>query len=112
MKKYYEREILEQLKKWMGRKEVYIIKGPRQAGKTTILFMLRDWLIKTKKANPKNIIFITFEDRENLEKFSLDPEGFIKSFVLDEKQKYYFLLDELHYVEEGGAEAKTLIRHN
>ena len=108
MKKYYEREILERLKKWMGRREIYIIKGPRQAGKTTILFILRDWLIKTKKVNPKNIIFITFEDRENLEKFSLDPEAFIKSFILDEKRRYYFLLDEFHYVEDGGKKLKLL----
>jgi len=108
MKKYYEREILEQLKKWMGRKEIYIIKGPRQAGKTTILLILRDWLIKTKKVNPKNIIFITFEDRENLEKFSLDPEAFIRSFILNERQKHYFLLDEFHYVEDGGKKLKLL----
>ncbi|MCK4492366.1 MAG: ATP-binding protein [Candidatus Altiarchaeales archaeon] len=108
MKRFYEREILKQLKKWVSRKEIYAIKGPRQAGKTTVLFMLRDWLIESEKVDPENIIFITFEDRENLEKFSINPKEFIGSFVLNEKQRYYFLLDEFHYVREGGRKLKLL----
>lgn len=108
MKKYYQREIFGQLKKWMCRKEIYAIKGPRQAGKTTILLMLRDWLIESEKVDPENIIYITFEDRENLERFSLNPKEFIESFILRERQRYYFLLDEFHYIEEGGRKLKLL----
>jgi len=106
--KYFQRELMKKLKKWADRREIYAIKGPRQSGKTTLLFMLRDWLIKEKKVNPERIIFITFEDRENLEKFAASSREFIKSFISDESQKYYFLLDEFQYVENGGKELKLL----
>jgi len=106
--KYFQRELMRQIKKWIDRREIYAIKGPRQSGKTTLLIMLRDWLIEEKKVNPKNIIFITFEDRENLEKFAAAPKEFIKSFISDENQRYYFLLDEFQYVNNGGKELKLL----
>lgn len=106
--KYFQREIMEKLKKWIERKEIYAIKGPRQSGKTTLLFMLRDWLIKEKGVSPEKIIFITFEDRENLEKFTTNSKEFIKSFISDKNQRYYFLLDEFQYVENGGKKLKLL----
>lgn len=47
--KYFNRLLLEQLKKWIDRKEIFAIKGPRQSGKTTLLKILHAWLIKEKK---------------------------------------------------------------
>lgn len=73
---YFPRNLLEKLKKWIDRKEIYAIKGPRQSGKTTLLKMLQDWLVVQKKIKPENVIFITFEDRDILEKFSLNPSIF------------------------------------
>ncbi len=107
MDKYIQRELLKDLKKWIDRKEIYAIKGPRQSGKTTVLWILREWLIKERKVRPENVVFLTFEDREILEKFTLNPKDFIESFISSQK-KYYFLLDEFHYVEEGGQKLKLL----
>ncbi|MEM4680612.1 MAG: ATP-binding protein [Nanopusillaceae archaeon] len=106
--KYFERILLEEIKKWMERKEIIAIKGPRQSGKTTLLKMLTEWFIKEKNVKKENIIFITFEDREVLENFSLNPKEFVKRFVLDEKQRYYFLIDEAHYCDEIGQKLKLL----
>lgn len=64
--------------------------------------MLTEWLIEEKNVKKENIIFITFEDREVLENFSLNPKEFVKRFILDEKQRYYFLIDEAHYCNEIG----------
>lgn len=36
----YERELLPELVKWLDRREILAIKGPRQSGKTTLLEML------------------------------------------------------------------------
>ncbi|MGB7002126.1 MAG: hypothetical protein WBE22_08985, partial [Halobacteriota archaeon] len=36
----YERELLPELVKWLDRREILAIKGPRQPGKTTLLEML------------------------------------------------------------------------
>lgn len=104
---YYERNLLSKLKKWIDRPEIYAIKGPRQSGKTTLLRILEQWLIKRKKVNQENIVFINFEEKENLEKFNANPKEFIKSFILN-KKRYYFLLDEFHYVEDGGKKLKLL----
>jgi len=43
---YFSRILLEKLEKWIERKEIYAIKGPRQSGKTTLLKILRNWLIE------------------------------------------------------------------
>lgn len=105
--KYLERELLDEIKKWIKRKEIIAIKGPRQSGKTTLLWMIRDFLINEKKIDQSRIIFLTLEDREILEKFILDPKSFIKSFIMNEK-RHYFLLDEFHYLENGGKKLKFL----
>jgi len=108
-KLYFSRTLLEKLKKWIDRKEIYAIKGPRQSGKTTLLKMLENWLITQKKVKPENVVFITFEDREVLEKFSLNPKEYIKSFIGKKTQeRFYFLIDEFHYLKDGGQKLKLL----
>lgn len=106
--KLFQRFLMEDLKKYIDRREIFAIKGPRQSGKTTILKMLRDFLIEEKAVNPDNIIFITFEDREILEKFSEDAKRYIQSFILDASKKYYFLIDEFQYLNDGGQKLKLL----
>ena len=108
MKEIYERELLGKLEKWIDRREILAVKGPRQSGKTTLLKLLSEWLEKEKGVNPENIVFLTFEDREILEKFSLAPKDFVKSFVKKEGRRHYFLLDEIHYVKDGGQKLKLL----
>jgi predicted AAA+ superfamily ATPase len=105
--KYYERLLLEEIKKYMERREIIAIKGPRQSGKTTLLKMLKDFLLK-KGVEEKNIIYLSFEDIETLEKFSLSPKEFIKSFIENENERYYFLIDEAQYCKELGKKLKLL----
>ncbi len=108
-KQYFSRVVLEKLKKWIDRREIFAIKGPRQSGKTTLLKMLRDWLIKQKGIKPENIIFITFEDRDILEKFSLDPKEYVRSFTGKKSgERFYFFIDEFHYLKNGGQILKLL----
>lgn len=107
--KYFSRILLDDLKKWVDRREIYAIKGPRQSGKTTLLKMFRDYLIKERKVRSENIIFFTLEDSEDLEKFSLDPKEFVRSFILHkEDERFYFLIDEVQYLTSGGQKLKLL----
>lgn len=105
---YFERDLLNQIKKWIDRKEIFAIKGPRQSGKTTLLRMLADYLIKEKKVNPKNIVFITLEDRDILEKFEKDAKSYIKNYLESRKQRVYFFIDEFQYLHQGGQKIKLL----
>nr|CBH38792.1 conserved hypothetical protein [uncultured archaeon] len=100
----YERELLPELVKWLDRREILAIKGPRQSGKTTLLEMLSTVLEQRVRA--ENIIFLTFEDLEVREKFVTAPKEFITSFITE--GRYYFLLDEFHYVRDGSQKLKLL----
>ena len=40
-----ERKLFKDLKKHLSQKEISLIVGPRQAGKTTLMLMLRDYLV-------------------------------------------------------------------
>jgi predicted AAA+ superfamily ATPase len=109
MNKYLPRLLFDEVIKWLKRREIIAIKGPRQSGKTTLLLMIQDYLIEKERVNPKNVIFLTFEDREILEKFSKSPKDFVSSFIRGQKnERFYFLIDEFHYLEEGGQKLKLL----
>jgi len=106
---YLKRTLTEELEKWMERKEIIAIKGPRQAGKTTLLKILKEYLITQKNISPSSIIYITFEDRDILDAFSKDPKEFIGSYLAKEPDsKFYFLIDEFQYLEDGGQKLKLL----
>ncbi len=108
-KKLLKRKLFKKLTKWINRKEILAIKGPRQAGKTTLLKMLIKWLKNEKKVNQNKIIFITLEDREVLKKIEQNALEFVKSFIgKNKKDTFYFLIDEFHYLENGGQILKLL----
>lgn len=110
MEEFFYRNLLDELKKWLGRKEIYAIKGPRQSGKTTLLKILEDYLVREKKVNPESIVFLTLEDREVLDKFSRDPKEYVRSFIPASRQneRFYFLIDEFQYLPDGGRTLKLL----
>jgi len=106
---YLNRKLTKEIKKWLERKEIIAIKGPRQAGKTTILKILKDYLIAQKKISLGNIVYITFEDRDILDGFSKNPKEYVNSFLTKESNtKLYFLIDEFQYLEDGGQKLKLL----
>lgn len=106
---YLSRYLVTEIEKWLDRREIIAIKGPRQSGKTTLLKILKDYLLRKKKVDSQQIIYITFEDRDILEDFSKNPKAFIESFISKKSEKrYYFLLDEFQYLNDGGQKLKLL----
>jgi len=105
---YFERSLFKELEKWLDRKEILVIKGPRQAGKTTVLRILKDFLRQKRNIPENRMIFLTLEDRDLLEKMEKNPKDFIKSFIREEGAKYYFFLDEVQYLTECGQKLKLL----
>jgi len=99
----FPRDITPSLLKWIDRREAYAIKGPRQGGKTTLMRILEDALMK----GGTNTIFLNFEDPDILEAFEANPKEYIRSFIT-KKGKYCFLMDEYHYVKDSGKKLKLL----
>ena len=96
--------LLDEVKKWIERKEIIAIKGPRQSGKTTLMKMLSEWL-EEKGIEKDHLIYITFEDREQLDSFSQNPKDFTSRLIKDSK-KHYLLIDEAQYCPNLGQKLK------
>ena len=92
---YYPRKIEEKLEYWINRKEVIIIKGPRQSGKTTLLLHLKE------KYNGE---YITLEDDILLKSLEENPKEFVKRY-LDKKILY---IDEAQYCKKIGKIVKLI----
>lgn len=95
---YLYRKIEEKILEYINRKEYFIIRGPRQAGKTTLLLHLKEKL--------NNSEYITLEDidiRYNFEKY---PKEFIERYI-DKKIRYLFI-DEAQYIKNIGEIIKLI----
>jgi hypothetical protein len=104
---YIPRVLLNEIIEYIDRREIIAIKGPRQSGKTTLLKMLKDFLINEKNIDEDHIIYLTFEDNEILYKFSENPKDFIRKYITDNK-RYYFLIDEAQYCKDLGKKLKLI----
>lgn len=107
--KYIPRKLFNELIKWLKRREIIAIRGPRQSGKTTLLEYLSNYIKKDTGVSPQNVIYISFEDRNSAYNFSKNPKDFIEAYMETGNQnQYYFLLDEFQYISDGGQKLKFL----
>ncbi len=101
MEEFIRREKEGEILRWLDEKEIIAIRGPRQSGKTTLLFRLMK-ILEKKRINKKRIHFITLEDDFEKDKFEKDPNAYIKYYVADDKERHFFLIDEVQYVKKAG----------
>ncbi|OYT28602.1 hypothetical protein B6U98_04410 [Thermoplasmatales archaeon ex4572_165] len=94
---YYPRIIDEYLDRWFDRKEIILMKGPRQSGKTTIFLHLKEKLGGN---------YVTLEDDEMLSSFEKNPKEFIKRYI--ENNKNILFLDEAQYCKNAGKTIKLI----
>ncbi len=104
------RDLLTQIKPFLKRKEFLAVIGPRQAGKTTFLEILKQhWLQAAPAARPE-VQTITFEDRRLLAQFEKDPVALVRSYLrgTPERRPFYLLIDEFQYAAAGGQKLKLI----
>lgn len=82
-------------RKKLGRKEVIVVKGPRQSGKTTLLLHLQE------RFGGK---YVTLEDEEMLRAFEEAPKEFASRFL---EEKILFI-DEAQYCKDTGKRVKLI----
>jgi hypothetical protein len=92
---YIPRKIQGKLDKWLGRKEAILIKGPRQAGKTTLLKHYQEKL---------DCGYVSLDDTELREAIDKNPIAFAKRFA----RGGYLLIDEAQYVKDVGLRIKQI----
>ena len=97
---YVKRFLEVEIGKYLNKREIIAVIGPRQSGKTTLLRHFYE--------NLKNAIFLDFEDRQTLELFSEDVNSFIELYV---KKHDFVFIDEFQYAKEGGKNLKYIYDH-
>lgn len=100
------RKIANNIEKWIDEKEIIILTGVRQVGKTSLLQLIEE-RIKIKNVSEKNIFYLSMEDINILNALNENPENIFK-YVLDENRKNYFLLDEIQYLDNPSNFLKLL----
>jgi len=104
-----QRDLVNILQRFLKRREYIAIVGPRQAGKTTFLEIIKDYLLRKLKISKELIQTITFEDRRLLSQFDADPVLFIQSYLpLKTTKTFYLMIDEFQYAQEGGQKLKLI----
>ena len=103
LSKPFRRGDFHVLKDKIFEKEILAIVGPRQIGKTTILYQLIEHLIKFKKVNPKRILYLSFDypylatitDTPINDIFEIYPTQILHESVKKLENPIYIFLDEI-----------------
>jgi len=103
-----KRTIFTELKKHLNKKEITFIVGARQAGKTTLMTLLQDFLEKQGEK------FVSLNlDIERDKQFFASQETLIKKIELEiGKSKGYVFLDEIQRKENAGLFLKGIYDMN
>ena len=100
------RIITDQIRDHLGKKEITLISGPRQVGKTTLMNVLIDDL----KAAGKPVLFLSFDFESDLP-FLRSQEALISRINLEfGQQKGFVFIDEIQRKEDAGIFLKGISR--
>ncbi len=101
MTDFVPRMIFPDILAWLDEREIIVITGARQTGKTTLLYKLREHL------TGRPVVYVNFEYSSQLESFTQSPIDFV-SLQLADSGVTYFLFDEFQYVADAGKTLKLL----
>ena len=94
---FYPRKISQKIEKWLTEKEIIILNGPRQVGKTTLLKILQDKLIRSGIVKER-IFYLNLEEIKILSDLNQDPENLLNYIIQKDKTNFFFL-DEVQYLD-------------
>lgn len=91
------RQILKQIEPWLKRKEVIVLLGARQTGKTTILYQLMVNLLLTKK---DLVYYFNLDSPYQLE-FFITPDAFL-NLITSKNKPLIVIIDEIQRLKNPG----------
>jgi predicted AAA+ superfamily ATPase len=99
-----ERNLFEDLKQHLVQKEISLLVGPRQAGKTTLMLMLQDYLV----TQGSNTLFLSL-DFDSDQPFFTSQRNLVNKIQLEiGKSKGYVFIDEIQRRDDAGLFLKGL----
>ena len=103
-----KRKLYQELKAHLSKKEISLIVGPRQAGKTTLMMLLKDYL----KQNNEPVLFLNMDIEKD--RFHFQSQNKLKKKIELEigKNKGFVFIDEIQRKEDAGLFLKGLYDMN
>lgn len=98
-----KRDIFNRVIEHLQAKEMTVIIGPRQVGKTTLLEQIQTYLMSEKKINFKTLFYFNLDITKNLDLFSKQEN--VINFIKDRKrknEKIYLFIDEVQRIKNAG----------
>jgi predicted AAA+ superfamily ATPase len=100
-----KRYIFTDLVNHLGKKEISLIVGPRQAGKTTLMLQLQEYL----KKNAESTLFLSLDFERDMPYFR-DQKSLLDRIRLDlGHRKGYIFIDEIQRKENAGIFLKGIV---
>lgn len=110
----FPRKILAEITQYLNGREIILLVGARQVGKTSILYLVMDELIK--RGTPEgNIHYFDLEDFNILDVFNSGVKRFISylsALGKDIKGRTYIFVDEIQYMNNPTNFLKLLADHH
>lgn len=103
-----KRTLFNELKTHLKKKEISFIVGPRQAGKTTLMLMLKDYLLK----RGENIVFLNLDIEMDKVFFSSQEKLMGKIQLEIGKKQGYVFIDEIQRKSDAGIFLKGIYDQN
>ncbi|MDO8459527.1 MAG: AAA family ATPase, partial [Nanoarchaeota archaeon] len=106
--KIYKRKIVEDIIKYLESKEIVVLYGSRQVGKTSLLKYLISHYLK------KNTFYFDLEMPNLLELCNQGTESVFKYLLqkgAEENQRIFLLIDEIQYMEDPTKFLKIMHDH-
>lgn len=102
MANFIERDIFDRVAKHLENKEISLIIGPRQVGKTVLTKQLRKYLLQKKKIDSSLIYYFNLDIYSDKDIFS-EQADFI-TFIKERsrKDKIYIFIDEAQKIKDAG----------
>jgi len=91
----YKRNLFYECLDHLYKKEITVIIGPRQVGKTTILNQIAEYFTK----NDLPYHFVNLENPDHLRVLDEHPFNLFNLFSVEKDKKTYFLIDEIQYLK-------------
>ncbi|MBM3282831.1 ATP-binding protein [Candidatus Gottesmanbacteria bacterium] len=101
---YIQRNALDQLKRHLSQKEISLILGPRQSGKTTLILKLKEELEK----QGKRTAYYNLDRLEDLELFATQKNLLEKIKFEFGEEKIFVFIDEIQRLKNAGLFLKGL----
>jgi len=106
--KIYKRKITDEIIKYLDSKEIIVIYGSRQVGKTSLLkYLIKNYL-------KKNVFYFDLEMPNLLELCNRGAENVLKYLIekgAEEKQKIFLVIDEIQYLNNPTKFLKIIHDH-